>query len=157
MSLEGEKEPEFVVSESVDSWNIPTKTFEYSLNGETIAVGTAKIISQPFPLVYVQGIDVSKEHMSEGYGSKLMDQMENLIYRNGTLGMLYSQILGAKSTKVHGMYERRGWNVVPGRSSLMYFNFKEGDDDSIQRLSEIYDQGIKPMYGIGERHGVWIA
>ena len=99
MSLEGEKEPEFVVSESVDSWNILTKTFEYSLNGETIAVGTAKIISQPFPLVYVQGIDVSKEHMSEGYGSKLMDQMENLMYRKEHWDCCIAKSLGPNRQK----------------------------------------------------------
>ena len=154
-SLDVPNSKEVVESTYTDEWNIPARVFQIKSGNKLLARAEAKIISGPEPLIFLYGMGVDPEHMSQRLSVKLMDSVESFIKKENKLGLLYDQILGPKSHRVYGMYERRGWQRVPKRSSLMHFN--AGPDAPLDQLSYIYDQGIEPMYYKGERHLVWIS
>ena len=153
MGLDRQRDLDIHITErsEQDEWDIPTRIFEVKKGNEIAAKAEVKLISSPMPLVYLHWMSVSgldKGLMSKGYGSVLMDRVEDLIRKEGKLGLLYDKIMMSPA-EAHGMYERRGWKVVPERSSLMYFN--AGPNAPLDQLSRIYDQGIEFIYYRGER------
>lgn len=136
--------------DGTDEWGIPSRIFEARTGDVVVATAEVKMITNPIPLIFLDKIHVPDDaDRSKNYASSLMHRIERFIHSQKKLGLLYSQILGAKHSRVQGMYERHGWRVVPGRSSLMYFNADESSP--LDELSYIYDEGIEFMYLRGER------
>lgn len=86
--------------------------------------------SRPLPFYFGKQIDIDKEYRGEGYGSKIMDSIEQHLRERGAAGLLFDGI--PQEAGAAGMYERRGWipvGSVKGRGSQAYaFNLPAGFD-----------------------------
>ncbi len=107
----------------------PQHRFELIVDGEIIGAAEVNYFSKPIPLYQVTDLYVDIKYKGKGYASKIMDQVEEWLKERRRPGVLVDAITDGDSAQ--GMYQKRGWKVVPGGYGLHVFNWPENVDLSI--------------------------
>ena len=102
-----------------------------------------EVADRPFRTGYVEGVATDPARQREGFGSRTMREISQLLRSEFEMGAL--------STSVHGFYERLGWirwqgpTYVRHRSELVR---TEEEDDGVMALPFGPSKGIDPTASI---------
>jgi N-acetylglutamate synthase-like GNAT family acetyltransferase len=99
-----------------------------TLERDGATVGSAHLYfgEKPYPYYYLANIRIDDASQGNGYGTELMQMVEEKIRASGVTGLLVDDI--DPTSPASGMYRRRGWKLVPGTEETYYFNLQEGQD-----------------------------
>lgn len=88
-----------------------------------IKTGGAEInyFSKPLPLYQLTDLWVDFDSQGKGFGSKILEQFEEMLITRKKPGVLVDAIL--EGNEASGMYKRRGWKEVPNSYGLYVFNW----------------------------------
>ncbi|MBI4088175.1 hypothetical protein HY418_02205 [Candidatus Kaiserbacteria bacterium] len=75
---------------------------------------------KPFPFYYLGNVFTSGVHQQQGIAGNLVEKVNSFLETRGKTGILYNAI--SPYLKAHGMYERRGWTPISGRSRWLIYN-----------------------------------
>ncbi len=89
------------------------------IDGHVIGKAEMEYLSKPFPHYAVKEVYVEYDQQGQGYGSAIMEQVESFLTSKRKAGVIVDAILREEA---EGMYERRGWQPVPGQPSLYAYN-----------------------------------
>lgn len=116
-------------------------TFELELDGTVIGRLEATYYSKPTPLYFVNDLRVAPEQRGKGNASAIMDALEEFLRKKGKTGVLNNGIEYADPA--YGMYERRGWQEIPGQENTYVFNLPS--DLSIDEMENWELRGGAPL------------
>jgi GNAT superfamily N-acetyltransferase len=95
-------------------------SLDLEIDGKIIGVAEMAYFSTPFPFYYLDELYVEYKKQGKGYGSKIMDQVENWLIEKRRAGVVTDAI--DTDSPASGMYERRGWKKIPGHDHSYAFN-----------------------------------
>lgn len=106
--------------QNIEKGEDPLHTFDLIVDSTVIGRAEITYYSKPFPLYQITDIYVEYEYKGQGYASKIMDQVESFLKKRKKAGVLVDAI--DTDSPASGMYERRGWQKVPGEPFLFAYN-----------------------------------
>lgn len=106
--------------ENLEKGEDPIHTFDISLDNKIIGRAEITYYSKPFPLYQIDSLFIEPEYQGVGRGSEIMDQIENFLKKRNKAGVLVDAI--DLNSPASGMYERRGWQQIPGEDYLYAYN-----------------------------------
>lgn len=110
---------------------------ELLVDGERVGEADVEYFSKPFPIYQISHLSVDYKKQGMGYGSKLMENIENWLKKKGKAGVLVDAI--DMDSPAAGMYARRGWTEVPNSFGLHVFNMPKGATiDQLKGYAERY-------------------
>lgn len=115
--------------ESREQDELPQHRFDLVVDGERIGAAEIDYYSKPLPLYQVSDVYVDFEHKGKGYASQIMDQVEAWIRERKKPGVLVDAIM--EGDDATGMYERRGWKLVPDSFGLYVYNWPDNVNLSV--------------------------
>ena len=98
----------------------PIHTLELEINGKIIGTAEIEYFSKPFPFYQISHIGVDYPYKGQGYGSKMMDFIENFLREMRRAGVLLEAI--DPDSPAAGMYARRGWQELPDSDGVHAYN-----------------------------------
>ncbi len=107
----------------------PYHRFELVLEGKTVGAAEVEYFSKPLPHYQVGSLYVDDEQMGKGYASQLMAHIEDWLKERKKPGILIDVIDDTNPAK--GMYEKRGWQKMPGWRPLFVYHWPADVDLSI--------------------------
>lgn len=115
----------------------PLHTLDLIVDNKVVGRAEIMYYSRPFPLYQINDLYVEYEHKGAGYASKIMDQVESFLKKRKKAGVLVDAI--DTDSPASGMYERRGWQKVPGESFLFAYNLpKSAKIDALRGYASRY-------------------
>lgn len=96
-------------------------TLKLEIKGQEIGYAHIKYITKPFPLYYVEYLEVYKEYKGEKYGREILLEINKFIDKRRKLGILFNIIHEEDKPLVAGMYERNGWKEI-NNSGWYFYN-----------------------------------
>lgn len=112
----------------------PIHSFDLVINSELIGRAEISYYSKPLPYYQVDALYVEENFQSRGYAGKIMEQVEEFLKKRKKTGLIVDGILDGLPAR--GMYERRGWQRIPGESDLFAYNLP--NDFEIEKLKNYY-------------------
>lgn len=106
--------------ENLEKGEDPIHSFDLIVEGAVIGKAEVSYYSKPFPLYQISELYVDFEQQNKGYAGKIMEQVEEFLKKKGKAGVLVDAI--DTESGASGMYERRGWQKVPGETFLYAYN-----------------------------------
>lgn len=94
-------------------------TLELQADGERVGQAEMVYFSDPLPFYYVANVVVDPAFRGYGFGSILVEQINNFLDKKKKVGILYNAI--QKNTPQNAVYEKHGW-VESASSGLMSYN-----------------------------------
>jgi GNAT superfamily N-acetyltransferase len=96
-------------------------TIDLVVNGKVVGGAELTYYSKPWPFYQINELWVEHEHQRKGYAGKIMIEVEEFLKKRKRAGVLVDGIMLGSYAK--GMYERRGWQEVPGNArGILAFN-----------------------------------
>lgn len=108
--------------------------FIYVENKDGVSIGKAELyrIDDPFPCIYVKSLAIEYGYEGDGYGSQLIEKVNEYIRPHNVIGVLlngtiaYSSVYDIHTRKLLSItefYQRHGWNPIwQGNTDTLYFN-----------------------------------
>ncbi len=106
----------------------------FNEKGEKIGEAEVRYLSKPMPHYQLSDLFVNPQYQGKGFGSKILDQVEDFLKKRKKPGVLVD---GINDERFMGMYQRRGWVQLVNDETLLGFNLPENLD---KRLFEAYGQ-----------------
>lgn len=97
---------------------------DLEIDGKKIATAEIVYYSKPVPLYQIDLLYVNKEYQGQGYGTRIMAQIEKMLKQKHKAGVLVEGI--KESSPAKGMYKRRGWQAVPKEPGMFVYNLPKG-------------------------------
>lgn len=98
----------------------PIHRVDLVIDGKVVGAAEIEYFSKPFPLYQISELYVDYEYKGQGYASKILDFVEQMLIKKKKTGILVDAIF--QGDDAEGMYERRGWIPVPDGLGQMAFN-----------------------------------
>ncbi len=110
--------------ENIKRGEDPIHRVDLIVDGKIIGAAEIEYFSKPFPIYQISELYVEYEYKSKGYASKILDYVEAMLKKKKKTGVLVDAIMiGADA---EGMYERRGWQPIPGGLGQLVYNLPKG-------------------------------
>ncbi len=95
---------------------------------DNVKAGSAEVdyLSKPLPCYQLTSLYVEEEFQSKGYASEIMDVFEKFLRDKKKPGFLADAIW--PHAPAAGMYQRRGWKLVPDTYGLYSYNLPDDID-----------------------------
>lgn len=97
---------------------LPHHAFELLKDDKVIGGAEVEYFSRPLPFYQLTELWVEPEYTGSGGASRIMDQVENFLEERKKPGILTDAITDDNPAK--GLYERRGWQLVPDQMLHVY-------------------------------------
>jgi GNAT superfamily N-acetyltransferase len=117
-------------SESIEEDQFRHHNFDLLVDEIKIGAAEVDYFSKPLPHYLLSDLYIERESKSKGYASKVLDQIEAWLKERRKPGILVDAIVLGDPAR--GMYERRGWQLVPDSICLYVYNWPE--DVSLELL-----------------------
>lgn len=102
---------------------LPQHLFELVEGDEVISSAEIDYFSKPLPFYQLSALWTEYEHQHEGNASLVMDAVEQFLRTRRKPGVLVDAI--TEREPAYGMYERRGWQKVPGSYAVRAYNWPD--------------------------------
>ena len=122
--------------DNIERDETPQHSLELIVDGKVIGAAELTYQSKPFPFYHLNDLYIDFEEQGQGYGSLIMDKVEEFLLKRKKAGMLSDAI--NLDSPARGMYERRGWQAVPGEITIYAFNIPKSTN--INQLTKYYSR-----------------
>lgn len=102
--------------------------FVHDNNGTEVGRAELYVYKKPFPLVYVADIAVNEDCRGQGFGTALMEKVNEKIRSEQAVGVLMDDT----EEEMDGFYERHEW-VHNEDGGLLFYNAEGYTDEEISR------------------------
>lgn len=93
---------------------------ELSVHGENVGYADFEYFSNPFPFYYISFVFVRPKARNQRFGREIMTTINKFLVDKRKAGLLVCTIEAEDATA--GMYERYGWQPVPGKPEWYTYN-----------------------------------
>lgn len=100
--------------------------------------------NDPFPFFYVDFVSVEPLRRGQGFGSAVLEQVNQFLKEKAKAGLLESSI--SPRNPAYGLYQRHGWQPVPGADEWFSFNLpKNLPPERIQKAMQAVEKSYRKM------------
>ena len=98
-------------------------TIHIEIDDKEVASADYEYFSKPVSFYYIKKINTHPEYQKEGYGTKIIEAIENRLLKKKKIGVLDDVI--SSDSHACGWYEKRGWKKVSTSNTMYVFNMPE--------------------------------